>query len=70
MQVKERRVYKFSDFRGLDLKNKPLKVSPMRASRGKNFVLKSSTLSTRPAFVFKHLPRYRKSAAFLSEGMQ
>ncbi len=68
MQVKERRVYKFSDFRGLDLKNKPLKVSPMRASRGKNFVLKSSTLSTRPAFVFKHLPRYRKSAAFLSEG--
>lgn len=50
MQTKERKVYSFKGFRGLDKENKAIKVAPFRASDGENFIIDSGTLKTRPAF--------------------
>lgn len=55
-QIKDRKVYGLVNFRGLDKENKPLKVSPFRASDGKNFIIDSETLKTRPAFKYLQTP--------------
>jgi hypothetical protein len=56
IKVKERKIFPINNFRGLDKENKPLKVAPYRASDGKNFVIDSKTLKTRPAFKYKQSP--------------
>ena len=55
-QIKDRKVYGLVNFRGLDKENKPLKVSPFRAADGKNFIIDSETLKTRPAFKYLQTP--------------
>lgn len=55
-QIKDRKVYGLVNFRGLDKENKPLKVAPFRASDGKNFIIDSETLKTRPAFKYVQTP--------------
>jgi hypothetical protein len=47
--TKDRKVFAFNNFRGLDKENKPLKVAAFRASDGYNFIIDSDTLKTRPA---------------------
>ncbi len=51
--TKDRLVFSFSNFRGLDTENKQIKVEPFRASYGYNFYSESNTLKTRPAFKLK-----------------
>ena len=46
---KQKNVYSVDVFRGLDKENKLTKVEPFRASDGKNFIIDSDTLKTRPA---------------------
>lgn len=58
MAVKEKKVFPFSDFRGLDRESKPLKVHPSRATSGVNFQIDSGTLKTRPAVKFKRAPSF------------
>ncbi len=48
--VKSKKVFAVKDFRGLDKENKPLKVDVFRASDGKNFIIDSQTLKSRPSF--------------------
>lgn len=55
-KIKERKVYGLTNFRGLDKESKLLKVSPFRASGGKNFIIDSDTLKTRPAFKYDRTP--------------
>ena len=49
---KDRKVYSVDVFRGLDKENKLLKVAPFRAAEGKNFIIDSNTLKTRPAIKY------------------
>ncbi len=53
MANKERKVFSINNFRGLDKENKLLKVADFRASDGKNFIIDSETLKTRPAITHK-----------------
>lgn len=46
---KQKSIYSLDNFRGLDKENKLTKVEPFRASEGKNFIIDSNTLKTRPA---------------------
>lgn len=55
-QIKDRKVFGLVNFRGLDKENKPLKVSQFRAADGKNFIIDSETLKTRPAFKYLQTP--------------
>lgn len=59
---KQRRVFAVSGFRGLDKENKPLKVQPFRATDGKNFIIDSNTLKTRPSFEMDTEPSFYLSA--------
>ena len=54
--MKERHVFSFSNFRGLDREHKPLMVHPSRATNGINFQIDSGALKTRPAVKFKRAP--------------
>src|SRR5690554_582733 len=54
IKVKDKRVYSYNNFLGLDKTNNLLKVAKERATNGKNFVINSKTLKTRPAFRFKN----------------
>lgn len=54
--VKERKNFGLSNFRGLDKENKPLKVAPFRAVDGENFIIDSETLKTRPGFKYFNTP--------------
>ena len=54
--VKERKNFSLSNFRGLDKENKPLKVAPFRAVDGENFIIDSETLKTRPGFKYFNTP--------------
>jgi hypothetical protein len=56
MSIKDRKVFSISKFRGLDKENKLLKVASFRATNGKNFIIDSSTLKTRPAIKYKKDP--------------
>lgn len=56
MSMKERHVFSFSNFRGLDREHKPLMVHPSRATNGINFQIDSGVLKTRPAVKFKRAP--------------
>ena len=49
MNIKNLKTYSVPVFRGLDKENKLLKVEPFRAADGKNFIIDSDTLRTRPA---------------------
>jgi hypothetical protein len=60
---KQRRVFAISNFRGIDKENKPLKVQPFRATDGKNFIIDSNTLKTRPSFEMDTVPSF-----YLEEG--
>ena len=51
-RVKTRSVYSVENFRGLDKENKLIKVQPFRAADGKNFIIDSGTLKTRPSLAF------------------
>lgn len=53
MQVKDRKLFPFKNFLGLDTENKNLKVSTFRASAGHNFIIDSGTLKTRHAVTYK-----------------
>ena len=55
---KQRRVFAISNFRGIDKENKPLKVQPFRATDGKNFIIDSNTLKTRPSFEMDTEPSF------------
>jgi hypothetical protein len=52
MNIKGLKTYSVPVFRGLDKENKLLKVAPFRAADGKNFILDSDTLRTRPAIKY------------------
>ena len=52
MNIKDLKTYSVPTFRGLDKENKLLKVEPFRAADGKNFIIDSDTLRTRPAIKY------------------
>lgn len=54
--LKDRKIFGLRNFRGMDTENKPLKVAPFRAVDGKNFIIDSETLKTRPAFKYYDTP--------------
>ena len=58
MAVKSRQLFSLKNFRGLDKDSKPLKVAPFRATDGKNFVIDSDTLKTRPSYQMKINPSF------------
>ena len=55
---KQKNVFAFSGFRGLDKENKPLKVQPFRATDGHNFIIDSDTLKTRPSYQMSVQPSF------------
>jgi hypothetical protein len=55
---KQKNVFAFSGFRGLDKENKPLKVQPFRATDGHNFIIDSDTLKTRPSYKMEVQPSF------------
>jgi hypothetical protein len=55
---KQKNVFAFSGFRGLDKENKPVKVQPFRATDGHNFILDSDTLKTRPSYKLEIEPTF------------
>ena len=63
MASKSRNIFSIKNFRGLDKENKPLKVEPFRATDGKNFIIDSNTLKTRPSFEMDTEPSF-----YLGEG--
>lgn len=52
MNINGLKTYSVSSFRGLDKENKLIKVEPFRAADGKNFIIDSNTLKTRPAIKY------------------
>lgn len=56
--IKDRKVFSLSQFRGLDKENKPIKVAPFRATDGYNFMIDSGTLKTRPAIKMHTNPNF------------
>ena len=57
MAVKDRKVFGYRNFRGLDTENKALKVASFRAVDGYNFMIDSETLRTRPSLkLYDYLP--------------
>jgi hypothetical protein len=68
---KTRNVFAISNFRGIDKENKPLKVQPFRATDGKNFIIDSNTLKTRPSFEMDTEPSfYLEDGEFLIDWHQ
>ena len=55
---KQKNIFAFSGFRGLDKENKPLKVQPFRATDGHNFIIDSDTLKTRPSYKMNIQPSF------------
>ena len=58
MKNKQRHIFSFDKFQGLDKENKELTVAPFRASDGFNFYIDSGTLKTRPAIALKKNPTF------------
>src|SRR6056297_2537013 len=52
IKTKSKKVFSFSEFRGLDKESKHIKVDQRRASNGHNFVIDDGAVKTRPAFKF------------------
>ena len=52
MSTKKRRVFSYDGFLGMDTENKKIKVAKHRAADGKNFIIDSGTLKTRPSLAF------------------
>lgn len=63
--IKDRKVFGLKGFRGLDTENKPLKVAPFRAVDGKNFIIDSETLKTRPSFKYLDTPLKSMNDTFI-----
>ncbi|MFZ9703662.1 MAG: hypothetical protein ACO3BB_00125 [Bacilli bacterium] len=55
---KPKSVFSFSNFRGIDKENKPVKVLPFRATDGYNFIIDSDTLKTRPSYQMETEPSF------------
>jgi hypothetical protein len=55
---KPKNIFGFSNFRGIDKENKPVKVQPFRATDGHNFIIDSDTLKTRPSYKLETSPSF------------
>jgi hypothetical protein len=52
IKVKERKVFGINEFRGIDSDSKPIRVNPVRASYGQDFMIEGKSAKTRPAFQY------------------